>query len=207
MKRMATLSLPVLMAVSVYAQDAATASDEPAATNYEVAAAEIVGSETAAKAALLNPALVGETYETTMAMATYKRKQPALAWFLSYLYPGIGQFYNGQNGKGAAMVVAGTVGLGCMIGGIATTDEDSYEMTPEGGATFALGLVVYLAASIWSQIDAPISAVSINRRNASLSWNTGKGSELSLRPNLYYASTGMGTKKEPVCGVALRIGF
>jgi TM2 domain-containing membrane protein YozV len=46
---------------------------------------------------------------------TYRRKSPSLAWFLSFLYPGMGQFYNGHTGKGITMMLFTTGGIGLCV--------------------------------------------------------------------------------------------
>lgn len=97
-----------------------------------------------------------------------KRKNPWLAFGLSALITGGGQFYNGQHSKGVAQLGGVVLGFGLMFSGI----EDDYEniygdwVDPDdddGKAVF--GLLLAFGCSIWSMIDAPISANSINRQN------------------------------------------
>lgn len=97
-----------------------------------------------------------------------KRKNPWLAFGLSALITGGGQFYNGQHSKGVAQLGGVVLGFGLMFSGI----EDDYEniygdwVDPDdddGKAVF--GLLLAFGCSIWSMIDAPISANSINRQS------------------------------------------
>lgn len=79
------------------------------------------------------------------------KKSATLSWALSFfLLPGLGQFYNGDNGKGAIMLVLG-IGGGTMM--LASDDPD----------VVGYGALIYLGDWIWSFIDAPIRSASINR--------------------------------------------
>jgi len=75
-------------------------------------------------------------------------KNPYLAWGLSALLPGMGQFYNGQPGKGA-------LHLALIFGSFAAAAE--YRGIPE-----EVGLVGLFGTWIWSMIDAPLTARGIN---------------------------------------------
>ncbi|MGA9994552.1 MAG: hypothetical protein WBP93_04010 [Pyrinomonadaceae bacterium] len=71
-----------------------------------------------------------------MPVAPYiKRKEPAVALLLSMLLPGIGQFYNGDVGKGIGFMI----GFFLLIG-------------------FGIGIIFW----IWAMIDAYRSATNIN---------------------------------------------
>lgn len=99
------------------------------------------------------------TNETPKPMKS--RKEPALACVLSFLLPGLGQFYNGESGKGAIMLGASIFGVILMASAI--NDELwSGRNSDEKGA---LGGMIFLGAWLWSLIDAPISASKINREN------------------------------------------
>ena len=100
-----------------------------------------------------------------------KEKSPVVACILSVLMPGLGQFYNEESRK--AMVQIGTA-----IGGFAAyqhgreviVEEDEFNIlrfTAEkrNPSLEKLGLAVMLGSSIWSIIDAPLSADKINQRN------------------------------------------
>lgn len=84
-------------------------------------------------------------------------KSPFLAWFLSWMMPGGGQAYNGQWGKSAIFFGGAVAGLSLAIA------NDGFDCSGDCSGRDA-GLVVLLAASLGSQIDAPISASRINRK-------------------------------------------
>lgn len=104
------------------------------------------------------------------------KKSPALAFVLSFIVPGLGQYYNGEIGKGIiqeALVVGGYV----MVFAAGTKEEYYYdpyweyyyyetEITP----WFWIGLGTITGASIWSMIDAPLSASRINRERGQQRW-------------------------------------
>ena len=97
------------------------------------------------------------------------RKSPGLAWLLSFIHPGIGQFYNKQIGKGVTMLSLAVVGEVLIVGGEAyrtciTSYYGSYNCHQDlvTGLDIVGGLLL-VSSSIWSQVDAPISAAKINR--------------------------------------------
>lgn len=96
-----------------------------------------------------------------------QQKNPWLAFGLSALITGGGQFYNGQHGKGAAQLGGVILGLGLMISGI----EDDYErngdlVDPDGDdGNVVSGFLLWFGSSLWSMIDAPISANRINEQS------------------------------------------
>ncbi len=78
------------------------------------------------------------------------KKSATVSWSLSFfLLPGLGQFYNGDNLKGATMLVVAIGGSVVML-------------TSEDREAAGYGAVVYLVDWIWSFIDAPIRSSSIN---------------------------------------------
>jgi hypothetical protein len=83
------------------------------------------------------------------------KKSPWLAWGLSFVvFPGLGQFYNGDVGKGIGFTV---VGLASMI--LSISAEDSGDEGLQGlGGTFFFGTWLV------SWIDAPIRSSAINRQ-------------------------------------------
>lgn len=78
----------------------------------------------------------------------YRYRSPGLAFLLSFIIPGVGQYYNGQVGKG---VVQEILVFGGIIAGASTNEEIFFAFAGVG--------------ALWSWIDAPISAGNINRRN------------------------------------------
>ncbi len=85
-------------------------------------------------------------------------KSPAGAFALSLMIPGAGQAHNGQWGKGALMLGGGLVSLGAAVAGSDECDSSG------DCALFTAGLVGMVGFWVWSMIDAPVSASSINRR-------------------------------------------
>jgi hypothetical protein len=82
------------------------------------------------------------------------KKSPALAFGLSFIiFPGAGQFYNGESGKGAIQLALAGTGVIVAVNGIANANAPITEM----------GLLLWLGSSTWSWIDAPLSASRINR--------------------------------------------
>ena len=122
----------------------------------------------------------------------YKRKDPAVAFLFSVLLPGGGQYYNGETRKGVVMTSVGVlsfVGMAVSAANI-TLSYDSYygyyDFDANSGAVAGLVLcaLVYAGNSLWSMIDAPISANRINKENSLLSWNIGKNTNLSIQPDI-----------------------
>jgi hypothetical protein len=73
-----------------------------------------------------------------------------LAFVLSGIFPGLGQFYNGQRAKGAAFLVGGGV-LGWLAGRATPTD---LSMPIDLGFRFWAPVLLLLALWLWSVIDA-----------------------------------------------------
>jgi len=102
-----------------------------------------------------------KSHVTRPSASVHSKKHPVLAWFVSLLLPGGGQFYNGEVGKGALMLGAFTVGY---VLALSSLDDDTWEndgpdVSAQAGAIIALG------TWLWSMIDAPVSASKINREN------------------------------------------
>ena len=95
------------------------------------------------------------------------KKEPWLAFGLSFLIPGAGQFYNGQHSKGVVQLGAVVLGWGLMISAVEDNYEvygDMYDPDDDDGSA-GLGVLLWLGGTLWSWIDAPISANRINREN------------------------------------------
>ncbi len=101
-----------------------------------------------------------QTVESTTAEATTAEppKSPGGAFALSLMIPGAGQAHNGQWGKGALMLGGGLVSVGAAVAGSDECDSS------DDCALFTAGLVGMVGFWVWSMIDAPVSANSINRR-------------------------------------------
>ncbi len=100
-------------------------------------------------------------------------KNPTLAFVLSWFVPGTGQLYNGEGAKGAiqfGLVVAGLTAFISAYPGeedvfIDMGDWSYWDTEDTGNETICYGgLGVALATAVWSMIDAPLSAMRINRK-------------------------------------------
>ena len=103
----------------------------------------------------------------------FQKKNPWLAFGLSALITGSGQFYNGQVRKGVAQLGGAILGFGFMVSAV----EDDYEnmfgdlVDPDdddGKAAF--GFLLWFGSALWSMIDAPISANAINQQSQQSSY-------------------------------------
>ena len=92
-------------------------------------------------------------------------KNPWVAFILSFTIPGAGQFYNGEPPKAVAMLAG-------MIGGLAFT-VNSQTDDDELNARMGVGILVMAGCSLWSMIDASLSAERINKERG-LVWKGGK---------------------------------
>jgi len=119
-----------------------------------------------------------ELVETKKSKGTYQsqyvggEKSPALAVLLSAVFPGIGQYYNGDVGKGVIMnvlyvggfVLAFTAGFEENTYGYSGYYYDYYYTEETIGTWYWVGLGVSMGTAIWSMIDAGISASNYNDR-------------------------------------------
>jgi len=98
------------------------------------------------------------------------KREPIVAFALSFLIPGLGQFYNGDTTKGAIQLGGFAAGLALMIAGSATDDvyDDWNFDNPDETDVSTLatvGAITALGFWAWSAIDAPLSASKKNRAN------------------------------------------
>lgn len=129
------------------------------------------------------------------AMRTYYR-EPALAGVLSFLVPGVGQFYNGQIGKGFGYMF-GTYGLFFLMYPFAYAD------LPIMASMCLLGGVTLYIAAI---VDAAVSAGRINRINIEKGYYIGKGKYINASPMM--ANTPMSTRVNNYnYGLAVSLSF
>jgi hypothetical protein len=80
------------------------------------------------------------------------RRRAIVAFFLSGVFPGLGQFYNRQPLKGGAFLVAGGA-LSWLIGRMVPTDLMALASASVGADAILL-LCLVLAIWVWSAIDA-----------------------------------------------------
>lgn len=86
-----------------------------------------------------------------------QEKNPWLAFVLSFVITGTGQFYNGENKKGVVMLAGAVTGFGMIVSQI---ENDAI---PEDNGVVTAGAILALGSGLWSMIDAPLSANRINR--------------------------------------------
>lgn len=113
---------------------------------------------------LADAAVPEEALPLVPQMSDVQEKNPWLAFVLSFVITGTGQFYNGENKKGVVMLAGALTGAGMIV-----SQMENNEIPDDNGVVTA-GAIVLLGSSLWSVIDAPVSANRINReaRQASL---------------------------------------
>lgn len=114
----------------------------------------------------------------------FQKRDPALAFALSLFFPGGGQFYNGENSKGAIMLGVAATGMLLFIvffdeGKTFIWAEEEDDFTDNQTLSLT-GLFMAVGAMIWSWVDAPISASRINKEH---------GLAISVDKNLYLSMT------------------
>ena len=75
--------------------------------------------------------------------SSLENRNPLIAAILSFLFPGLGQFYNGQNRKGISFVIVAIISVFLFI--------------------ILIGGLIYILIWLWSLLDAYQSAEAINR--------------------------------------------
>ncbi|NUM76652.1 hypothetical protein HUU40_19985 [candidate division KSB1 bacterium] len=104
-----------------------------------------------------------QTHDSVFVFVAHK-KSPAAAFGLSLLAPGAGQFYNGEVGKGVAML--GLTLAGSVMWQIGVIHEFDFTGENRGEALRTMGIATMFGSWLWSMIDAPVSASRINRETA-----------------------------------------
>ena len=108
------------------------------------------------------------------------KKDPTVAFLLSFLIPGGGQFYNGESGKGTVQLLGAVGGLALAVAYLpASVNTEFFSVETGNAGVSALGIGVTLASAIWSMIDAPMSAQRINQQQG-----------LTLRPSVTPSNLG-----------------
>ncbi len=96
-------------------------------------------------------------------------KNPWIAFLLSTVIVGSGQFYNQQYSKGSAMFIGAAAGIGMYF----HSREDNFTHhisfkhidRKDNDSMGTLGIGLTLGFIAWSMVDAPVSATKINERN------------------------------------------
>lgn len=121
-------------------------------------------------------------------------KNPTSAWLWSFFITGTGQMYNGQYGKGIAMLL-GSAALN--VTGMLTYDY----ILSLGDLCFIFNGLAF-CIWIWSQVDAPATARRLNAMNG-YTFNLGDRTQLGLMPTIDYREMPLAT----TTGAALTPGF
>lgn len=130
------------------------------------------------------------------------KKTPVAAFWLSFLYPGLGQLYNHQPEKGIIMIAGYSACIALTIIGLETSEEIAVAIASGiGGGIF-----------IWSIIDAPTSASAINKKEGlthnNLFENDKFGLNIKPHSNFTFVNTGNSTiKPQPTFGAKLTINI
>ena len=90
------------------------------------------------------------------------RKSPELAFVLSLIFPGGGQFYNGDVSKGLTQQLLIAGGLVLVISET-TGNPSQYELDTRNPTFRIVGITMIAGGVLWSLIDAPISASKKNK--------------------------------------------
>ena len=102
-----------------------------------------------------------------IASSESRQRSPELAGCLSCIFPGLGQFYNGQPGKGCLQLGMVSVGgaFALLVASASVYDSFGGGSSDSSNAAFYGSLAVAGFGWLWSVIDATETAKAINERN------------------------------------------
>ena len=159
-----------------------------------------------------------------------KKKSPLAAGIMSYIMPGLGQFYNGEERKG-------WIDLGTQVGGFAATligvaltmeyagyyDYDHYEdyypvfeyiegncfLSGVGVVLFTAGVITIYANAIHSIVDAVRSSNRINAENGYVMYQLNDRCAFGMQPSIAYERPQylQGSKPEFSAGMNFKLTF
>ena len=140
-------------------------------------------------------------------------KNPTFAGFLSFMIPGLGQFYNDQNRKGwgdfglhlGSYALCG-IGYGVLYNAVLNNDYIDVKL---GCGLMIFGAITNVVNAICSICDAAISAKEINAENGYLMYSFDENCAFGLQPSLTYEMPQymVGTKPELAAGMNFRFTF
>ena len=110
--------------------------------------------------------------QATPQLTSQSLKSPGTAWALSFLVPGVGQFYNGDGGEGALYLILHILFSGWLAAAVDCTGSACND-TDAGLAALSL-----VGNWVLAQVDAYQDAKAINA-GESLSLNLGAGVQLA----------------------------
>lgn len=138
-------------------------------------------------------------------------RDPVIATALSFLYPGIGQFYNGQNGKAVGYMLWGLTSNFVMGYSFIKTFEymfsDKYNTYP---IIYWCSFASSAAAWILGMVDANLSAKKINKYNGFVNIDLGNNKNLSIYPDIKFVPQPHNTTTQtlsPSFGLNLSLSF
>lgn len=144
-------------------------------------------------------------------------REPAVSTLLSFLIPGLGQYYNGQSGKGTGHLLWYLGSYAIMYVSISNMYEKDYygEYVLKVGSDSWQVLALASSFSVigcWiaSMIDANHSSKAINRQLGLASFQLGDKATLSFNPDFKYVNNNslMNSKGiTPVYGLNMRLSF
>ena len=144
-------------------------------------------------------------------------RDPTVSTVLSFLIPGVGQFYNGQTGKGVGYLLWNIGSYGLMYASILSMYKMDYNgnyYIKENSSNWAMvGLISGfsgIACWIVSMIDANNSSKAINRQLGFASIQLGERTNLSFNPDIKlvnnYSSINSNSIS-PTYGLNIRLSF
>ena len=149
-----------------------------------------------------------------------QKKEPGLAGFLSFLVPGVGQFYYGNNHAGwidlgeavvsDAMIIGGYLSCGVNAVRYQETGRLMYQSKAETSACICIaGTIWSLINGIWSIVDAVKGTYAVNHENGYAMFNVGGGVSVGARPQLTYEQPeyAMHIPASLNAGMSFRIAF
>ena len=119
------------------------------------------------------------------------KRRPGTAFFLSYFLPGGGQFYNKQYVDGALLAAGRIAGVLLLV----TSDDQT------------LGIIVTASALLLSCIDAPITAIKINKQNGFAFNKIYENKNLSVKLNPNISTINLPSKPFISTGFGLTFNF
>jgi TM2 domain-containing membrane protein YozV len=116
-------------------------------------------------------------------------KSPFLAGFLSFLIPGVGQFYNGDVGGGFLFLGCNIVCNSIWMSSIST---DYYGNTYIDGSTFTVGFIGALVVNISSIVNASKMAKKVNMARG---YCLGENTYLKVQPTILQQNNAFASKE------------
>jgi TM2 domain-containing membrane protein YozV len=130
-------------------------------------------------------------------------KSPFLAGFLSFLIPGVGQFYNNDYVGGAIFLGADWLSFSLLLSSL------TGYYTDDRNETAVLLAITSVTIKIWSIINAYKTAKKVNKARG---YYIGNGTYLNvsptlIKPDLALAKKSVSPYKEQCLGLALQLNF